>query len=103
VEGEHPTEADALKANDAVQHLRHHGIDAVKYRANGEEDEIADVLIAECHRLDANLLVMGSYGHSRLHELLPGSTTDRVLRRSPFPLLIAHQIRMRLLTRLSRI
>ena len=90
VEGEHPTETEALKGNDAVQHLRHHGINAVKYRAVGEEDEIADVLIAECRRLDANLLVMGSYGHSRLHELLPGSTTDRVLHRSPFPLLIAH-------------
>jgi nucleotide-binding universal stress UspA family protein len=90
VEGENPTEADALKGNDAVLHLRHHGVNAVKYRAIGEEDEIADVLIAECRRLDANLLVMGSYGHSRLHELLPGSTTDRVLRRSPFPLLIAH-------------
>ena len=90
MEGENPTEADALKGNDAVLHLRHPGINAVKYRAIGEEDEIADVLIAECRRLDANLLVMGSYGHSRLHELLPGSTTDRVLRRSPFPLLMAH-------------
>jgi nucleotide-binding universal stress UspA family protein len=90
VENRHPTEADALLGNDAVHHLRHHGIHAVKYRAIGEEDEIADTLIAECHKLDANLLVMGSYGHSRLHELLPGSTTDRVLRRSPFPLLIAH-------------
>jgi nucleotide-binding universal stress UspA family protein len=56
----------------------------------GEEDETAEVLMEECRRLDANLLVMGSYGHSRLHELLPGSTTSRVLRRSPFPLLIAH-------------
>ena len=90
VEGENPTEADSLKGNDAVLHLRHHGINAVKCRAIGEEDEIADVLIAECRRLDANLLVMGSYGHSRLHELLPGSTTDRILRRSPFLLLIAH-------------
>jgi nucleotide-binding universal stress UspA family protein len=90
VEGENPAETDAPKANDAVLHLRHHGIDAVKYRAIGEEDEIADVLIAECRRLDANLLVMGSYGHSRLHQLLPGSTTDRILRRSPYPLLIAH-------------
>lgn len=71
-------------------HLRHHGINAVKYRAIAEEDEIADALIAECRTLNANLLVMGSYGHSRLHELLPGSTTDRVLHRSPFPLLIAH-------------
>jgi nucleotide-binding universal stress UspA family protein len=90
VEGEHATEADALKANDAVLHLRHHGINAVKYRAIGEDDEIADTLIEECRKLDANLLVMGSYGHSHLHELLPGSTTDRVLHRSPFPLLIAH-------------
>jgi len=47
-------------------------------------------LVAECRTLNANLLVMGSYGHSRLHELLPSSTTDRVLHPSPFPLLIAH-------------
>jgi nucleotide-binding universal stress UspA family protein len=90
VEGEHQTDTDALKGNDAVLHLRHHGIGAVKYRAVGEEDETADVLIAECRALGANLLVMGSYGHSRLHELLPGSTTSRILRRSPIPLLIAH-------------
>jgi nucleotide-binding universal stress UspA family protein len=90
VEGRHPTEAEALMGNDAVHHLRHHGINAIKYRAVGQEDEIADALMEECRKLDANLLVMGSYGHSRLHELLPGSTTDRILRRSPFPLLIAH-------------
>ena len=65
-------------------------INAVKYRAVSQEDEIADALIEECSKLDAKLLVMGSYGHSRPHELLPGSATDRVLRRWPFPLLIAH-------------
>jgi nucleotide-binding universal stress UspA family protein len=70
--------------------IRHHGINAVKYRAVGQEDETAEALIEECRKLDANLLVMGSYGHSRLHELLPGSTTDRMLRQSPFPLLVAH-------------
>jgi len=90
IEGESKTEADPLKGDDAVLHLRHHGINAVKYRAIAEEDEIADALIAECRTLNANLLVMGSHGHSRLHELLPGSTTDRVLHCSLFPLLIAH-------------
>ena len=90
VESEFATQADPLKANDAVLHLRHHGINAVKYRAIGEEDETADVLIAECRSLRANLLVMGSFGHSRLHEVLPGSTTERILHRPPFPLLIAH-------------
>ncbi len=90
VESEHQTKTDALNANDAVLHLRHHGINAIKYRAVGEEDETADVLIAECRSLGANLLVMGSYGHSQLHDLLPGSTTSRILHRSPVPLLIAH-------------
>ena len=42
IEGESKTEADPLKGNDAVLHLRHHGINAVKYRAIAEEDEIAD-------------------------------------------------------------
>jgi nucleotide-binding universal stress UspA family protein len=86
IEGESRTDVDPLKGNDAVLHLRHHGINAVKYPAIAEEDEIADALIEECRKFDTNLLVMGSYGHSRLHELLPGSTTDRVLHRSPFPL-----------------
>jgi nucleotide-binding universal stress UspA family protein len=90
VEGERQTRADPLKANDAVQHLRHHGVDAVKYRAAGEEDDVADILVEECRSLGANLLVMGSYGHSTAHELLPGSTTTRILRISPTPLLIAH-------------
>lgn len=90
VENEHPAETDALRANDAAQHLRHHGINAVKYRAVGEDDEIADIVIEECRRLGADLLVMGSYGHSRLHELLPGSTTSRLLHHSPVPLVIAH-------------
>jgi nucleotide-binding universal stress UspA family protein len=90
VENPHPTELEALMGNDTVHYLRHHGIQAVKYRAIGEEEEIADALIKECRTLQANLLVMGSYGHSRLHELVPGSTTDRILHSSPFPLLIAH-------------
>ncbi|MCP1908867.1 hypothetical protein ACVIWU_005818 [Bradyrhizobium sp. USDA 4509] len=32
----------------------------------------------------------GSYGHSRLHVFLPGSTTSRLLHHSPVPLVIAH-------------
>jgi nucleotide-binding universal stress UspA family protein len=90
VEGEHESKTDPMKANDAMLHLRHHGIDTVKYRAVGEEDDTADVLAEQCRGLGANLLVMGSYGHSAQHELLPGSTTSRMLRISPVPLLIAH-------------
>ena len=88
-EGWHQTEANALMGNDTVHHLRHHGINAVKYRAVGQENEIPVALIQESRNLDAKLLVMGSYGHSRLHELLPGSTTDGILRHAPFAPLVA--------------
>ena len=49
------------------------------------------MLIEVCRGLDANLLVMGSYGRSHLHELLPGSTTERILRRSPLPLVLRNR------------
>src|ERR1700736_2106401 len=52
VEGPHPTEAEALMGNDAVHHLRNHGINALKYRAFGQEDEIPDALIQESRKLD---------------------------------------------------
>jgi nucleotide-binding universal stress UspA family protein len=89
-ESEHPTEADALMGNDAVQHLRHHGVNAVKCRSFAIEDEVAETLIAECRSFGAKLLVIGSYGHSLLRELLPGSTTSRLLRSASIPLLVAH-------------
>ncbi|NPU86020.1 MAG: universal stress protein [Syntrophaceae bacterium] len=34
------------------------------------------------------LLVMGAYGHNRLRELLVGSTTSQVIRKSPIPVLL---------------
>ena len=73
-----------------MHHLRHHRINAVKYRGVGQEDEIAEALIEKLRKLDANPLVMAATAIRVLHELLPGSTTDRMLRQSPFPLLVAH-------------
>lgn len=46
VESQHQNKNDNLKTDDAVLHLRHHGINAVKYRAVGGENKTADVLIA---------------------------------------------------------
>ncbi|WFU58379.1 universal stress protein [Bradyrhizobium pachyrhizi] len=89
VEYERPAQTDTPRSNDAAQHLRHHGIDAVKYRAVGEDDEIADIVIEECRRLDADLLVMAAMA-TRACVFLPGCTTSRLLHHSPVPLVIAH-------------
>lgn len=51
----------------------------------GEADQ---VILAELSRSHADLLVMGAYGHSRIRQLLVGSTTTTLLRQSPVPLLL---------------
>lgn len=46
------------------------------------------VLYDYIERHEIDLLVMGAYGHSRIRELIVGSTTTTMLRTSPAPVLI---------------
>ncbi|MBC2596118.1 universal stress protein [Ruficoccus amylovorans] len=48
------------------------------------EDSIEDYVVD----VDADLLVMGAYGHSRIRQLLIGSTTSDLLRRCRVPILL---------------
>lgn len=52
---------------------------------NGEAESVLHGYVRE-HALD--LLVMGAYGHSRIRQLVVGSTTTTMLRTSPVPVLI---------------
>lgn len=49
-----------------------------------------DVLLATCDEVQAGLLVMGGYGHSRTREMVFGGFTQQVLRGAGLPVLIAH-------------
>jgi len=51
----------------------------------GRHDE---AIIAAVERAKADLLVMGGYGHSRIRNLLIGSTTTALLRASTIPVLV---------------
>lgn len=83
-------EPPARMGQDAVDHLRHHGIKARLHHARLRDGDVGATLIAEIRRLKADLMVMGGYGHSRLREWLLGGTTYELLHRSPVPLLLAH-------------
>ena len=52
---------------------------------DGDPEEVLQAHIKE-HQVD--LLVMGAYGHSRIRELIVGSTTTTMLRTSEVPVLI---------------
>jgi nucleotide-binding universal stress UspA family protein len=51
---------------------------------------IPDAILETAREADADLLVMGAYGHSRLRELIFGGFTRRVLQGADFPVLLFH-------------
>jgi len=51
---------------------------------------IADVLARHCADREADLLVMGAYGHSRFREALLGGATRDMLEAAPLPVLMHH-------------
>jgi nucleotide-binding universal stress UspA family protein len=67
--------------------LRRHGV-AVQSKAIHEPDgDAGEILLAQAAAHGANLLVMGTYGHARLRELVFGGATRHVLRTATLPVL----------------
>ena len=80
------TEESASKLlNEAVQLASDHGVKARAQLAHGNAE--AEILkLAETS--DADLIVMGAYGHTRIRELILGSTTSHVMRKANVPVLL---------------
>jgi len=51
---------------------------------------ISDVLLRHCGDQNADLLVMGAYGHSRFREAILGGATRNMLEQTTLPVLLAH-------------
>lgn len=70
---------------EARQLLTEAGFDAEVELIPGEPEEVLPALVKA---QGAALLVMGAYGHSRIRQLIVGSTTTTLLRLSKVPVLI---------------
>jgi nucleotide-binding universal stress UspA family protein len=81
----------ALPPENMVEHLRRHGA-AVKgvWLNNVSSESIADVVQAEAHKVGADLIVAGAFGHPRLWEKLMGGVTRDLLACMSLPLLMSY-------------
>lgn len=89
-EGESDLDKVAAFARDVARQLLWHGVRA---EAKGLEFSLkptAESILDEAYRLDADLVVMGGYGHSRLRELVFGGMTREILTECEIPVLLSH-------------
>jgi nucleotide-binding universal stress UspA family protein len=79
-----------LPSEGMARHLARHGIRAEAARLVRGEVGIADTLLSHASDVDAGLIVMGGYGHSRLREIVLGGTTRTILQTMTVPVLMSH-------------
>lgn len=51
---------------------------------------VGEALLEQAAAMEADMLVMGAWGHSRINELILGGTTRYVLQHAKLPVLVAH-------------
>ncbi len=81
---------DASGAGELKAYLAWHGIEADVQTPAPDGRAVGAVLLEACSDFDADLLVMGGYGHSRMRQLILGGVTRHVLEQATLPVLMAH-------------
>ncbi len=76
--------------SDMARWLSRHGckVDVQQYPSG--EVEIGRAILDRARELQADLVVMGAWEHSRMRELILGGTTRTVMAQSEMPVLLAH-------------
>lgn len=70
--------------------LQEHGIEAEPHLLPIGPGVFGERLLAEAHRLGADLLVMGAFAHSPLREMILGGVTRYMLAHADMPVLMRH-------------
>jgi nucleotide-binding universal stress UspA family protein len=85
---------DQIAAEYRQEHQRLQSC-AEQLRAGGQDvsalliqGAIADTILAEASRLDAQLIVMGSHGYGTIADLIAGGVSKAVLRKAVCPVLV---------------
>ena len=81
---------DGDTAAPALQFLQRHGINAIVHREGPPSADLGELLLSQAADLQADLLVMGCYGHGRAREWVLGGVTRTILNSMTLPVLMVH-------------
>lgn len=76
--------------SDARRHLASHGIDSREIEVPSAGLDAGASLLRHCAAAEADLLVMGAYGHSRFREFVLGGATRAAIAEAALPILLSH-------------
>jgi nucleotide-binding universal stress UspA family protein len=73
-----------------LAHLKRHGVLAEPMLVTASKEDIGRLLLNTAKSLEADLMVMGAFHHSRWREFILGGVTLTVLEQATLPLFMAH-------------
>jgi len=82
--------SDEIPGADFGEHLARHGLNVEVARLTAIKGDVTDTILSHAADAEADLLVMGGYGHSRLREFILGGVTRGILRTMTVPVLMSH-------------
>ena len=76
--------------SDIALYLARHGVKAVAAPTTSGAVDVGSVILSRAFDLEADLIVMGAYGHSRAREIILGGATRTLLQSMTMPVLMSH-------------
>ena len=85
-----PRRADYIAGFDISNLIARHGVSTEAVRTVSGDVSVGDLLLSEAADLNADMIVMGAYGHSRIREFILGGAYQQILELMTVPVLMSH-------------
>jgi nucleotide-binding universal stress UspA family protein len=81
---------DPISGASIATHLGYHGVPATMAWLAADQGDVAETIRKAAKSIEADMIVMGGFVHSRLRELVLGGVTQSLLRESQVPLFMSY-------------
>lgn len=87
---ERPSRHGEIPGADFGLFIARHGVNVTVTQQGCKGEVVGEQILSRAADMDADLIVMGAYGHSRLRELVLGGVTRTILDSMTVPVLMSH-------------